>query len=1124
MATFPRDKMAWISRVLVRAIFLGVVASPAHATHLFHMSFEANGAGVQNGTVSGACTSTATDCFTGRCYQWNPSAAQCRVQQTGYNDNHLRSSFRLRITTAPDANDTVIYQYVVTDNLNGHGIALNTDRTLDIGTYASGWSACATTSTALALDMWYRVEFRAVRDFFGTGLVYLNLYDANGYLIEAIDACATTSFSVNYSRVDVGNTLANVTASINFDDVDVHTGTEYPGNVRIMPLPTTGTGTCDMGWTTSGCDEASEHLCLDEGPPTDDDTTYITTGSTVNCIFSHDSCATLGISEPIHAGLNLISSRTTGSSGSCTASVIDSVAAAAISTNTSYADKFTLYTVDPDTAAAWTCVNLDASDFGVRRACDTLRASAVQFEAAFEAPTATLTPAATSTPTQTPTNTPTITPTVTPTGTSTNTPTNTPTATPTSTPTDTPTNTPTNTMTPQSVMQAVLNTPTPSNTATPQPVVAVILNTQSPTPTATAVPIVQVAGPSITPTSSPTRTATAAVVVQAILNTSTPTPSVAVPPQVSLNTPTASPPTSTPTSTPTDTPTGTATSTPTDTPTSTPTATPTSTPTDTPTSTPSATPTSTSALGTCNVVLAITYENQPAVDTVGETDDVRLTFGLAAVTGGTEGDLTQATFTLNCKTTDPPGGCTGNNDSISYQDSITTTCGVTWSAVEAAGVITFTPDSTLTIPADTPAHCYLQFTVQKDDFPTVDPVRQISTMDVTCDNAVMGTGIQLSQLSVATFTPTPSIQADPMVSLNTPTPTPSLVAVPQVPQFGFTRTPTNTPTSTPTSTPTLTHTPAPSPTAVAVVGVVLNTPSPTITATATASVTPRRDLTQDDIVPTSSCVSVRLTGQVVDVDGQLAAGRRFHIDTTEEQLVNGCLIHVSSKTVTLDDYGFLPVTATTVAGSVVQLSLEGAQQPMRVLIPPLKNEGATVSAHTLVGVAQIPALAEAVTALAVVPGVGQYTLTATQSTDRVTLVRGAVTDFTLAQDGIASGHQITDIGAATEDGDIIPYGQAATGVLAGVWPYPTLAEPLLLGTVTFNTGALATGECVFEVLDVLGARQGMAVFISPAGFVPDVWYDGFVLPASLPIEQVAVRLCAIRATTAPMMTYYVVVR
>lgn len=103
---------------------------------------------------------------------------------------------------------------------------------------------------------------------------------------------------------------------------------------------------------------------------------------------------------------------------------------------------------------------------------------------------------------------------------------------------------------------------------------------------------------------------------------------------------------------------------------------------------------------------------------------------------------------------------------------------------------------------------------------------------------------------------------------------------------------------------------------------------PTFTRTKTFSPRPTRTPTNTftrTATPTSSptgCPTLTITGLVYNANGSPAVNARFTIEVVREQIVGGCVIHVSHTTVRTDSSGALPPTATGVGGTAVHLSVE----------------------------------------------------------------------------------------------------------------------------------------------------------------------------------------------------------
>jgi hypothetical protein len=146
---------------------------------------------------------------------------------------------------------------------------------------------------------------------------------------------------------------------------------------------------------------------------------------------------------------------------------------------------------------------------------------------------------------------------------------------------------------------------------------------------------------------------------------------------------------------------------------------------------------------------------------VGSTVRVDILIGVLSVQGGTELDIDQVEYALDCAGGGLVDACVDETAKISYEANFSTDCGVTFSVTHSAGdtspnTVVFTPDSTLALPANNT--CTLSFDVELQEAPSADgtpntyegAARQEGMCDNGLDGAADGTiGIDLDTCEVS---------------------------------------------------------------------------------------------------------------------------------------------------------------------------------------------------------------------------------------------------------------------------------------------------------------------------------------------------------------------------------------
>lgn len=156
---------------------------------------------------------------------------------------------------------------------------------------------------------------------------------------------------------------------------------------------------------------------------------------------------------------------------------------------------------------------------------------------------------------------------------------------------------------------------------------------------------------------------------------------------------------------------------------------------------------------TCEAFEELTYPNAPNLVAVGSVLRPRISLGAGHNAGGDHLIINRFRFDLDCDRSDLGIYCADDGPVMSYQGSIMSTCGVSWTASHAPGdtfpnQVVFTPSSPITIPADTLEFCSLEFNVRvegRGNDGTPDALEQVCGLDAaTSDATCMGGSVSAS--------------------------------------------------------------------------------------------------------------------------------------------------------------------------------------------------------------------------------------------------------------------------------------------------------------------------------------------------------------------------------------------
>jgi len=366
----------------------------AAAGHQTQLTFEAGSAAVNPGalpeaTATGPCTRTTAMCASGTgCYRWNPVAQICNARKTLPVALPLvRAQARFRVTAFPSGFGGYDF-FALHESAFGTGVYVQFTNTNQLRLFSTGSGGasdlCGPLATPVAANTWYGVRVRAQKSDAAT--VSLDLLNDGGVVLDSVSCNNQHAGGGSFTTLLVGSGNGfGATADITIDDVDVHNDSGWPGNVRWTFLEPTANQSC--GASMTGCSGAGNHWqCIDENPPSDGDTSFLTKSNMTACSFTHPTAAAKGITETIHGTLLWWNAEQTA--GSVTlAGRLGNIDVGPQALAATYGNFFAFNATNPTTGTAWTTATLNSTTIGFRNTTSgTSRVTESRWIVGYEAP------------------------------------------------------------------------------------------------------------------------------------------------------------------------------------------------------------------------------------------------------------------------------------------------------------------------------------------------------------------------------------------------------------------------------------------------------------------------------------------------------------------------------------------------------------------------------------------------------------------------------------------------------------------------------------------------------------------------------------------------------------------
>lgn len=247
-------------------------------------------------------------------------------------------------------------------------LAVNSTGTICIlSTASTPTTVVQTSSTALALNTWYRIEWKVTTSASPSDYE-VRIYSLAGALLETLSGTCAQSNS-NLTRFVFGKSynISSRQMVAYFDDYAISDSDWIGGGTCVRLAPTANGST--QQWTAGT--NSSNYAEVDE-VPTDSDTTYVkcSTAGNQKALFEFQKPWVKSVGDTINGVKVVATTKEDSSVTSATAIRLESGASnqegSTFDGSTSYSTRALLSLTDPDTSAAWTLYGLAEVEAGVR--------------------------------------------------------------------------------------------------------------------------------------------------------------------------------------------------------------------------------------------------------------------------------------------------------------------------------------------------------------------------------------------------------------------------------------------------------------------------------------------------------------------------------------------------------------------------------------------------------------------------------------------------------------------------------------------------------------------------------------------------------------------------------------